>query len=74
MADGGERGVSRGPVLPAQWRVAVAAAVSSPLPADGLLELLRRHRWNISAAAREHGVSRPTLYRRMRLLGIRPPV
>ncbi len=51
-----------------------AAAVSSPLPADGLLELLSRHRWNISAAARELGVSRPTLYRRMRLLGIRPPV
>jgi AraC-like DNA-binding protein len=34
--------------------------------ASGLLELLRRHRWNISAAASELGVARSTLYRQMK--------
>ncbi|MCH2340720.1 helix-turn-helix domain-containing protein [Pseudomonas sp. NPDC047963] len=37
-------------------------------------KLARRHRWNVSAVARELGVSRPTVYRRMRVLGIEAPV
>ncbi|MDR5866158.1 sigma-54-dependent Fis family transcriptional regulator [Halomonas koreensis] len=40
---------------------------------DPLEEALRRHRWNISAVARELGLSRPTIYRRMKRLGIIPP-
>ncbi len=51
-------------------------AESEPEPesAAALRETLRRHRWNVSAAARELGVSRPTMYRRMRLLGIEAPI
>ena len=40
---------------------------------DPLQEALRRHRWNISAVARDLGLSRPTIYRRMKRLGIVPP-
>ena len=47
----------------------------TPLGADesnGLLvEALRQSRGNISAAARQLGISRPTLYRRLRELGVR---
>ena len=38
-----------------------------------LEDALRRHHWNISALARELGVSRPTVYRRMRRHGVAPP-
>jgi transcriptional regulator of acetoin/glycerol metabolism len=40
---------------------------------DPLHEALHQHRWNISAVARELGLSRPTIYRRMKRLGIVPP-
>ncbi|CAI8893653.1 sigma-54-dependent Fis family transcriptional regulator [Pseudomonas sp. IT-P291] len=36
-------------------------------------DCLRRQRWNVSAAARELGMSRPTLYRWMKLHDIVPP-
>ncbi|WP_421721994.1 sigma-54-dependent Fis family transcriptional regulator [Alloalcanivorax xenomutans] len=39
----------------------------------GLLSILKRHHWMISAVARELGVSRPTVYRRMRKHGLTPP-
>jgi len=39
---------------------------SSEPPASSLLAILRRHRWNISAAAAELGVARSTLYRQMK--------
>ncbi|UVJ46370.1 sigma-54-dependent Fis family transcriptional regulator [Pseudomonas sp. LS1212] len=42
-------------------------------PAAQLEETLRRHRWNISAAARELSLSRPTIYRWMQLYNIVPP-
>ena len=51
-----------------------AEAEPEPESAAALRETLRRHRWNVSAAARELGVSRPTMYRRMRLLGIEAPI
>lgn len=51
-----------------------AEAEPEPQSAAALRETLRRHRWNVSAAARELGVSRPTMYRRMRLLGIEAPI
>lgn len=38
-----------------------------------LHEALTRARWNISAVARELGVSRPTIYRRMRRYDLVPP-
>ncbi|WP_136254296.1 sigma-54-dependent Fis family transcriptional regulator [Onishia niordana] len=40
---------------------------------DPLREALSQHRWNISAVARELGLSRPTIYRRMKRLGIVSP-
>jgi transcriptional regulator of acetoin/glycerol metabolism len=51
-----------------------SATAAEPESAAALRETLRRHRWNVSAAARELGVSRPTMYRRMRVLGIEAPV
>ncbi|QXH44814.1 sigma-54-dependent Fis family transcriptional regulator [Pseudomonas xanthosomatis] len=38
-----------------------------------LLELLQRQRWNMSAAAEVAGISRSTLYRKMKLYGIVQP-
>jgi len=38
-----------------------------------LLECLKRERWNMSAAAQAAGVSRSTLYRKMKRYGIVPP-
>ncbi|WP_234283503.1 MULTISPECIES: sigma-54-dependent Fis family transcriptional regulator [unclassified Halomonas] len=40
---------------------------------DLLYRALCRHQWNVSAVARELGLSRPTIYRRMKRLGIMPP-
>jgi transcriptional regulator of acetoin/glycerol metabolism len=37
---------------------------------DALLSELRRHRWNIAGLARELGVSRNTVYRKMKRLDI----
>ncbi|MEZ5581607.1 MAG: sigma-54-dependent Fis family transcriptional regulator [Candidatus Competibacteraceae bacterium] len=43
-------------------------------PSEGMLyQRLREHRWNISAVAREFGVNRSTVYRRMQRYGIVPP-
>ena len=38
-----------------------------------LITQLQQHQWNISAVARELGVSRPTVYRQMQRQGIVPP-
>ena len=38
-----------------------------------LINILRQHRWNISAVAQQLGVSRPTVYRRMKKLGVSSP-
>ncbi|MFW3895080.1 sigma-54-dependent Fis family transcriptional regulator [Pseudomonas bharatica] len=52
---------------------------SSPAPSgshsqgEDLLAVLRRHRWNISAAASELGVARSTLYRQMKKQGLVQP-
>ncbi|MFG6177671.1 sigma-54-dependent Fis family transcriptional regulator [Halomonas sp. THAF12] len=40
---------------------------------QALLELLQRSAWNVSRVARELGVSRPTVYRRMRRHGLVAP-
>ncbi|MBB3232579.1 sigma-54-dependent Fis family transcriptional regulator [Halomonas stenophila] len=53
--------------------IAGGGRVRPPLGEDPLQEALRRHQWNISAVARELGLSRPTIYRRMKRLGIVPP-
>ncbi|MER2555423.1 MAG: helix-turn-helix domain-containing protein [Thauera sp.] len=34
---------------------------------------LRRHRWNVTAAAAELGIVRATVYRQMKRFGIVPP-
>jgi transcriptional regulator of acetoin/glycerol metabolism len=38
-----------------------------------LLQYLRAARWNVSAVAHQMGLSRMTLYRRMKRWGIRSP-
>jgi transcriptional regulator of acetoin/glycerol metabolism len=38
-----------------------------------LVQELQRHEWNLSSVARELGISRNTLYRKLQRLGIRPP-
>ncbi|WP_370239375.1 helix-turn-helix domain-containing protein, partial [Neptunomonas phycophila] len=43
---------------------------SAAVQQNDLLALLRHHRWNISAVAKQLGVSRPTVYRRMKKLEI----
>lgn len=53
-------------------RGTAAVSVDSPR-GSGLLEVLRRHRWNISAAASELGVARSTLYRQMKKQGLVQP-
>lgn len=40
--------------------------------AEDLLEILRRHQGNVSEAARTMGVSRPTIYRKLKKYGINP--
>jgi DNA-binding NtrC family response regulator len=55
--------------------VAVRAALGVPAPGDAapsLEEALRRHDGNVTRAARALGVSRPTLYARMRAHGLVP--
>jgi len=58
--------------------VTAADAVETPPPADAtptdaLRDALRLTGWNISAAARQLGVSRMTLYRRMQRQGLQSP-
>ena len=57
------------------WEGLSGQAVRSLADAETvfLREVLARHRHNVSAAARELGVHRTTLWRRMRKLGIRRP-
>jgi transcriptional regulator of acetoin/glycerol metabolism len=40
---------------------------------SALLQELERHEWNLSGVARELGMSRNTLYRKLQRLNIRPP-
>ena len=51
----------------------VSTATPRTLEQDLLYRALCRHQWNVSAVARELGLSRPTIYRRMKRLGIVPP-
>jgi transcriptional regulator of acetoin/glycerol metabolism len=58
----------------ARERAAAAPAQPGPLPAEAqlLLQYLRAARWNVSAVARQLGVARMTLYRRLKRWGIEP--
>lgn len=50
-----------------------SATRATEAEAETLARVLRAHRWNVSAAARALGVSRPTIYRRMRRYDLVPP-
>ena len=60
------------PVLTGASTTADADGAEPPGRA-GLLDLLERHRWRRAAAARELGISRVTLWRRMRRAGLSDP-
>ena len=58
------------------WPFAGAVTRLAGLPLAigvALVDLLRAHRWNISAVARQLGVARMTVYRRMQRAGIVAP-
>lgn len=57
---------------PAAASTAATAATEGD-QAQALRDLLARSGWNISLVARRLGVSRPTIYRRMRRYGLVPP-
>ncbi|MDI5936462.1 sigma-54-dependent Fis family transcriptional regulator [Halomonas kalidii] len=62
------------PGLAAQDTTGMTSAAARRGPEQDLLHRsLCRHQWNISAVARELGLSRPTIYRRMKRMGIVPP-
>jgi transcriptional regulator of acetoin/glycerol metabolism len=63
--------VDDAPAMPAQPARAPAAAVQDEAVLLG--EALRRHRWNVTAAAAELGVCRATVYRQMKRFRIVPP-
>ncbi|MBD8213535.1 sigma-54-dependent Fis family transcriptional regulator [Erwinia persicina] len=73
MSDGGEITVQdlpetlTGPAEPASFQTDI------PPEAALLLQSLRAARWNHSAVARQMGISRMTLYRRMQRYGIQSP-
>jgi transcriptional regulator of acetoin/glycerol metabolism len=54
--------------------VAVGAPAVLPAEAQLLLQYLRAARWNVSAVAHQMGLSRMTVYRRMKRWGIEAPV
>lgn len=60
-------------VNPKQARSAAPVQEQQTSHARQIEDCLRRQRWNVSAAARELGMSRPTLYRWMKLHNIVPP-
>ncbi|MBS4155375.1 sigma-54-dependent Fis family transcriptional regulator [Cobetia sp. MC34] len=60
-------GASSNPASPA------FASAGADADASELLELLRHTDWNVSQVARQLGVSRPTIYRRMRRYGLVAP-
>jgi transcriptional regulator of acetoin/glycerol metabolism len=54
----------------------VARATLNPLQSaerDALIQGLEKHRWKVTSLARELDISRNTLYRKMRRLGIKDP-
>jgi len=61
--------------LPEELRHGMLAPAPSGSDSQGsdLQSVLRRHRWNISAAAAELGVARSTLYRQMKKQGLVQP-
>ena len=66
--------------LPSEFSAGAAPATpagqADESGADGrerMIAVLRRNHWEISASARELGVCRATLYRRMKRLGVVPP-
>nr|POR08862.1 transcriptional regulator [Cobetia sp. MM1IDA2H-1] len=64
-------GASSNPASPALTSAGPDAGADAD--ANKLLELLRHTDWNISQVARQLGVSRPTIYRRMRRHGLVAP-
>lgn len=70
-SDGRSHGAG-GPTIGAS-AAAVEARAAGSSQREELMALLKRHHWGITGAARELGVCRATVYRRMKRLGIVPP-
>ncbi len=60
------RGLALPPGSPGAPELVVARVTPGGGEEQGLRELLERHRWNASRAAKELGISRTTLWRRMK--------
>jgi sigma-54 dependent transcriptional regulator, acetoin dehydrogenase operon transcriptional activator AcoR len=76
VIDGGDGGATLAAVLPFPQPVQPATfeASASMGEEQRLRETLRRHRWNITDAARELGLCRATIYRRLKRYGIVSPL
>ncbi|TNC09926.1 sigma-54-dependent Fis family transcriptional regulator [Methylobacterium terricola] len=70
LADASEIGVSD---LPPTIVPAAPAPVPAPEGDEALAAALRRRAWNVSAVARDLGLDRSTVHRRMRRLGLVSP-
>jgi sigma-54 dependent transcriptional regulator, acetoin dehydrogenase operon transcriptional activator AcoR len=74
MCRGGVIGVHDLPdSVTAAARTAGAMGAGQPAEAQLLQQYLRAAQWNVSAVAHQMGVSRMTLYRRMKRWGIQSP-
>ena len=73
-----EQGMIEPDDLPEELQIGIATPPTSPQPhcpeAEQLVQCLHTAHWNRAAVARQLGISRMTLYRRMQRLGIHSPL
>ncbi|SFU62002.1 Transcriptional regulator of acetoin/glycerol metabolism [Methylobacterium sp. 174MFSha1.1] len=73
LAEGPEIGVSDLPPTVLTGDAGASPSATAPTGDDALETALRRRAWNVSAVARDLGLDRSTVHRRMRRLGLVSP-